>query len=243
MRVDRNSDSPIFRTPFRVMAFALGMMFVAVGTFQLTQRPNGLPDFAFAICIFLTGVLFTYSALTKERKSHFEILGLVAGGHSRFVAVEPIQICSSNVDENSHRISFSPNRSLNPYQPPTSWISEPKSWRRLFSTLSSQPASLHKEFLAGRAFIHYGVVFFLEPSDQSVIHAALPLVSFSDAHVSRNVIEAIRVFPEFLSTLPELKLQMKDRRLAVRMISSYDDLDDEVSDRVVCELGQIGDSS
>jgi hypothetical protein len=90
--------------------------------------------------------------------------------------------------------------------------------------------------MRGQAFIHYGVVYFLEPSDPSVIHAAIPLASLSSAHVTRNVNEAMRVLPEFLSTLPELRPKLKERRLTVRMISSYADLNEEVSNRVVCLL-------
>jgi hypothetical protein len=95
------------------------------------------------------------------------------------------------------------------------------------------PQALAQQFLDGHPFIHYGVVFFLESIDDAAIHAALPLSSPSDLLVRRNRDEAIRVLPEFLSTLPNASRALTGRALIVRMIASYERFDDEVSDRII----------
>ncbi|MCA9137495.1 MAG: hypothetical protein KDB00_12070 [Planctomycetales bacterium] len=88
-------------------------------------------------------------------------------------------------------------------------------------------------FLEGEKFIDYGVVFFIDPDDDQVIHAALPLTSSTDQDVRRNTDEAIRILPEFLSSLPNVIPLVTGRDLVVRMVSSYRHLDDEVSELVV----------
>ena len=121
--------------------------------------------------------------------------------------------------------------SVNPYAPPTDVPST--SIALGVQTQIATPQSLTQQFLDGRPFIHYGVVFFLEAGDDTAIHAALPLSSPSELLISRNVKEAVRVLPEFLSTLPNVSPQLSARHLLVRMISTYADLQNEVCDRIV----------
>jgi hypothetical protein len=85
----------------------------------------------------------------------------------------------------------------------------------------------------GQPFIHYGVVLFIEPDDPSAVHAAMPLSTASPELVERNVQEACRVLPQFLDSVPKLKPQLIGRQLVVRMIAAYDDLDNEIGDRVI----------
>ncbi|WP_146582717.1 hypothetical protein [Neorhodopirellula pilleata] len=131
----------------------------------------------------------------------------------------------------------SPESAVNPYAPPRSlpttavgqWV----------PTQEATLQTLAQNFRDGQPFIHYGVVFFLDTNDDQTIHAALPLSSSSDSLVQRNTNEAIRVLPEFLSTLPNASSAVSGRNLVVRMISTYDHFRDEACTRVVVPWATI----
>jgi len=60
------------RMPFRVTAFLLGILFVAIGLFQLLGGATDWIAFGFAIFVVKIGLQFVYSALTQQWKSPFE---------------------------------------------------------------------------------------------------------------------------------------------------------------------------
>jgi len=80
--------------------------------------------------------------------------------------------------------------------------------------------------------LQYGVILFVDPRDETVIHAALPLRKVTEPLISQNVDEARRVLKEFLAVHPGLMPYLRGRPLVVRMISSYEDVQDEVCGRV-----------
>jgi len=229
------------RMPFRVTAFLLGILFVAIGLFQLLGGATDWIAFGFAIFAVKIGLQFVYSALTQQWKSPFEWTRreTVKQIPARFLIVEPVSLGITEIKIRYN--SDSPEQAINPYAPP----------RNLSTTSVAHGTPYHEEtlqdlaqqFLDGHPFIHYGVVFFLDTNDDLVIHAALPLASSCDVLVRRNMNEAMRVLPEFLSTLPNASPVVIGRNLVVRMISSYDHLDDEVCDRIVIPWAVIIASS
>lgn len=220
------------RMPFRVAAFSLGILFVGFGTFQLLIAADRIA-FGLAVFVILTGFQFTYSAFTGHWYLPRSWLTgtLVTPIPARFLMIEPVSFDVAEI-ENVGR----PDRrehSVNPYAPPTD---VPNTSVALgVQTRMATPQPLPQQFLDGRPFIHYGVVFFLEAGDDTAIHAALPLTSPSELLINRNAKEAVRVLPEFLGTLPNLSPQLSGKHLVVRMISTYADLQEEVCDRIVIQ--------
>jgi len=219
------------RMPFRAAAFLLGILFIAFGFYQLFGGAADTIALISAIFIALTGLQFVYSAFTEKWNSPFvwsrgETFGEVP---ARFLIVEPVSFGITDAEICRH--SDSPDQAINPYAPPQNLPA--RSVAHVSQTQEATLQTLTQRFLDGRPFIHYGVVFFLDANDDEAIHAALPLPSPSDMLVSRNVNEAIRVLPEFLSSLPNAVLAVSGRNLVVRTISSYDRLDDEVYNRIV----------
>ena len=226
--------------PFRVAAALLGVTFIAVAFFQVLERAENWIDFAFAIFMALMGVQFLYSALTAQWKSLFEWLwdGKVGQINERFLMVEPVSCGTATLE--ASRQSRASNQDVNPYAPPSdlaaaSLADQVQAWSTPETTLHQ----LTEQFMAGYPCIHYGVVFFLDPDDETAIHAALPLASATDQLVRRNTEEAIRVLGEFLASLPDAGAVVRGRNLVVRMISSYDRLDDEVTQRIVVPWSTI----
>ena len=122
------------------------------------------------------------------------------------------------------------SRAQNPYEPPR--YQGPKAiswWERLRRALSGLPTPSDDErFLAGETVIHYGVVFRVDPNDEESFTASLPLVRDTEEYVRRNVEEACRVAAEFLAAHPKLIESLRNRKLIVSMISSYEDRDHEI---------------
>lgn len=228
------------RLPFRVAAALLGVISIAVAFFQVLDGAENWIYFASAIIMALLGVQYLYSAWTGQWKSPFEWLGdgKVGQINERFLMVEAVTCGTATVEAN--RQSRVPNQDVNPYAPPADLAAA--SIADQVQEMSSQGTTLHhltEQFVAGYPFIHYGVVFFLDPDDDAVIHAALPLASATDRRVRRNTDEAIRVLGEFLPTLPDARAVVEGRDLVVRMISSYDRLDEEVVPQVVVPWSSI----
>jgi len=220
------------RLPFRVAAFSLGALFVGFGVFQLLIAADRIA-FGLAIFVILTGSQFTYSAFTGHWyfPRSWLTAAMVTPMPARFLMVEPVSFDVAEIEDVCRPDPH--EHSVNPYAPPTDVPST--SVVLGVQTPVATPQSLTRQFLDGRPFIHYGVVFFLEAGDDTAIHAALPLSSPSELLISRNTKEAVRVLPEFLGTLPNVIPQISERNLVVRMISTYADLQNEVCDRVVVQ--------
>ncbi|QEG01447.1 hypothetical protein Mal15_55230 [Stieleria maiorica] len=207
------------------------MLFIAFSFYRVLGGAAGWIEFITAIVAGLIGVQFVYSGLTGRWTSLFERLNrdLEERTPGNFLVVDPV---SCEVSEtNVGRASGSPMQAVNPYAPPSD----------LDATLIADGTPngeatlqvLTQQFLDGHRFIHYGVVFFLDPGDDASIHAALPLVSQRQVDARRNVDEAIRVLPEFLDSLPAVRQSVVGRNLVIRMVKSYERFDQEVAERVV----------
>ena len=219
---------PRTRMPFRVAAFVLGVLFVAFGLYELATGSTAWMNIGFALCVALTGAIFSYSAITEEWRSPLAFLRSPQSRTVRFLVVDPDPLAELDAAKKAVEPSHQP---LNPYSPPRNPAVGSSIWQ--LQTEASGSQSLSEHFLAGSHFIHYGVVIFLDPNDQSTVHSAIPLSSSSEQLVERHVHEAIRVVQEFLRLLPDMDPLVRDRRLVIRMISSYHDLNHEVSERVV----------
>ncbi len=260
------------RLPFRVAAALLGVTFIAVAIFEVLGGA-GIRRIASAFVMALLGVQFLYSALTERWKSPLAWLsdGGVRQINERFLMVEPVTCGTATLE--ASRQSRLPDRDVNPYAPPSDFAASIADQVQELSSQGTTLQILTEQFMTGYPFIHYGVVFFLDPDDDTAIHAALPLASrpvdsvdilnstrsrqpdasardaarplanayglestgrsATDQLVRRNTDEAIRVLGEFLPTLPDARAVVRGRNLVVRMISSYDRLDDEVAQRIV----------
>jgi hypothetical protein len=221
------------RAVFRVAAVVLGAFFVGVGCWKLIERPIEWLNLASSLVVIVIGMRLVHAGITDRLGKRSDGATGAIGGSKRhaFMTVEPIPSESQNsAGERAADFTERPVRrsetSSNPYDPP----------RTVADSKLGLPAKL---FLAGQPFIHYGVVYFVEKGDASAIHAALPLADRSQELVDRNVHEAMRVLPEFLSSVPTLKPQLLCRQLIIRMIASYDDLNDEVTDRVIRPLAAV----
>lgn len=217
------------RMPSRVAGFSLGALFVGFGLFQLLVGAADWVAGGFAILVALIGLQFVCSAFTGHWKAPYAWRRRQMHSPPRFLVVEPASFGVAESQNNCRSDSL--ETAINPYAPP---LDLPTSSTALGTP--SQEATLQtlvRQFLDGYPFIHYGVVFLLEIGDDTAIHAALPLSSPSDLLIRRNTKEAIRVLPEFLRTLPGTRAVLSGRNLVVRMISSYTDLHDEVSNRTV----------
>ena len=126
---------------------------------------------------------------------------------------------------------------INPYAPPFVSPAKPITLEALAE--EAMNPTLARRFFSGHPFIHYGIIFFLDTSDDTAIHAALPLASLSESLVDRSTKEAMRVLPEFLGTLPNATKALAGRNLIVRMISSYAALDTQVCARGVVPWAAI----
>lgn len=123
----------------------------------------------------------------------------------------------------------------NPFQSPVS-ADPPKSWwRKLAQQVTPNVLSSQRRFEDGQPEFFYGVVFFIDPAEPRFLHAALPSSEASDARMKRNVAEVVRVLPDFVQANPELHSLIRGRRVVVRMIELYAELDVEKYARV--ELG------
>jgi hypothetical protein len=218
------------RALFRVLAIVLGAFFLGIGSWKLIARPVDWLNLATSLVVIVIGMQFVHAGITDRwgtgaRGARDAMRGSI---RHRFMTVEPTETESTvgpgePAADQKTGPSLSSAPSTNPYDPPRT-VSDPK---------HGLPAEL---FLAGQPFIHYGVVFFVDPADTTAMHAALPLPKVSAELVGRNVEEATRVLPQFLSSVPTLRSQLLGRQLVIRMIASYDDLSHEVSERVIRSL-------
>lgn len=214
---------PSSRGVFRVIAIVLGAIFITFAVSKLFARPGDWLNVVTSAVVIVIGSQFVYAGITDRWE--FRVSGMLAGPRRpMFMTIDPTE--GESIDDNA-RVEVAANRgtsssgtSPNPYEPPR-------------TQADSKPRLNAEMFLSGQPFIHYGVVFFVEGGDSMAIHAALPLAEDSEELIQRNVQEAMRVLPEFLDLAPTLRPRLVGRQLVIRMIASYEDLDEEVATRVV----------
>ena len=121
----------------------------------------------------------------------------------------------------------------NPYSAPNSHQQDEGSlWRRFVQFLFGEPG-IRQRFLQGNPIFRYGVVFFVDPVDEQLVHAALPLRQVDNELIQRNVEEAKRELHNFIRDHAEIEQDIKHRLLSVRFISNYQDIDDQLCEPVV----------
>lgn len=128
--------------------------------------------------------------------------------------------------------------SPNPYEPPSPLGYESGWWDRMLA-LFRKPVAITRsvrdpsllEFVGGSPIHYYGVVFFVDPSDPTVVHAAIALRENEADLVQRCVAEVRRVLPGFFWEYSDLEKAVKHRTLVVRFIDDYLELS-EVAKRV-----------
>lgn len=101
--------------------------------------------------------------------------------------------------------------------------------------LRSAPRIHAPEFSAGDAIICDGIAFFIDPKNTSVAYAASPSSDHSDQRMNLVVAEAIRVLPAFLTDYPDLHSQLGGRKLCVRMIGAYTDVQSDFHRELLLE--------
>ena len=116
---------------------------------------------------------------------------------------------------------------LNPYESPRTPSRPIPGWWEWLLSWFRQPSDSER-FLRGERVFHYGVVFQVDPYDDTQVVAYLPLDVDDEAHVRRNVVEARRVLPEFLTAHADLAPTLLGRTLVVSMIPSYTRIDDVI---------------
>ena len=124
----------------------------------------------------------------------------------------------------------------NPYSAPNpARDDEPSFWSWLWKALSgflTEP-TVRARLLAGTPVMQYGVLFFIDPDDKHLIHAALPLLNVSEETKKRNVEEAKRELRKLIEDHGDIEPDLRDRMLSVRFIANYQDFDDQVCEPVV----------
>ncbi len=128
--------------------------------------------------------------------------------------------------------------SPNPYEPPSPIGNEPGWWDRV-RAIFRKPVSITRsvrdpsllEFVGGSPISYYGVVFFVDPSEPTLLHAAIALRENDAELIQRCVAEVQRVLPGFFWDYSDLEKAVDQRMLVVRFIDDYLELS-EVVDRV-----------
>ena len=105
-------------------------------------------------------------------------------------------------------------------------------WGKFFEKLTPRPSTPPRRFEDGEPAFFYGVAFFVDPAERDVLHAALPSSEASGERMKRNVDEVVRVLPSFVHANPDLQSIIRGRRVVVRMIKLYAELDVEMYARV-----------
>jgi len=116
---------------------------------------------------------------------------------------------------------------LNPYESPRTPSRPIPGWREWLFSWFRQPSDSER-FLRGERAFHYGVVFHVDPYDDTQLVAYLPLAVDDEEHVRRNVEEARRVLAEFLTAHADVAPTLLGRTLVVSMIPSYTRIDDVI---------------
>ena len=115
----------------------------------------------------------------------------------------------------------------NPYQPPADIGASVGWWERLrqFFMVRDPNNPLYQipDFAAGQAVIYYGISFFIDPEDSSVLFAASPSADHSQERFDQIVAEALRLLPFFMDEVPAAMDLVQGRKLLVRMIGNYSD--------------------
>lgn len=78
----------------------------------------------------------------------------------------------------------------NPFEPPRPPVPAARTWTERWSRFLSvfKPRSPVDRFLRGERMWHYGIMFQVDPRDETTLLAYLPLAVDDEEHVRRNVV-------------------------------------------------------
>ena len=192
-----------------------GVLLIVFGSIRFSLALNWMDTLTASAC-WIVGLLLLFQLMDPAR---------FLGGNDRYFVIEPVPQDAFPLQADK------PYQSNNPYAPPQR-LEDSRDNR---TPTLAQRHQLRELFVEGQPFMHYGVVIFVDPEKETAIHVALPLREPTELLIQRNVDEALRVVPAFLGHFPDAQSIVAERQLVVRMIASYEDLDNEVSDRVILE--------
>lgn len=110
------------------------------------------------------------------------------------------------------------------------WWNRLRTWWRLARRLPSE-----QQFVDGRPIDCGGLLFSLDPHDATLVHIAIPLDTFDRDEVPDMVREATEWFREFAQERPAVDELVRDRVLVIRVIHSYERLEEEIGERIRVE--------
>jgi hypothetical protein len=84
--------------------------------------------------------------------------------------------------------------------------------------------TLEPQFHNGDALLCEGIAFFIDLNDSETLYAASPSSLATKERMDLIVNEALRILPVFLVEHRSTRDALKQRRLVVRMITTYSDL-------------------
>lgn len=89
-----------------------------------------------------------------------------------------------------------------------------------------------QQFLEGEPVNYCGLLFVLDPADETLIHIAVPLDEFKETEIPDMMKEAREIFVDFVRERPSLENLAQQRALLIRIVASYDRFDDERGERI-----------
>ncbi len=110
------------------------------------------------------------------------------------------------------------------------WWNRLRTWWGLARRLPSE-----QQFVEGRPIDCGGLLFLLDPHDATLVHIAIPLDAFDRDEVPDMVREATDWFREFAQERPAVDELVRDRVLLIRVIHSYERLEEEIGERIRVE--------
>lgn len=102
---------------------------------------------------------------------------------------------------------------------------------RRFWTLARRLPT-EQQFLEGEPVNCAGLLFVLDPEDETLIHIAIPLDDFDQSEIPDMVREAKEIFIDFVRERPSLEKFVRQRALLIRVVNSYDRFEEEIGQRI-----------
>ena len=99
--------------------------------------------------------------------------------------------------------------------------SDPTWWTKLIAFFGFGSTERLTKFLAGEMVVLEGIAFYVDPNEPKLLYAASPSSEVTQQRLNLVVSEAVRMLPYFLAEHPDFTDSLRDRTLAVRLISGY----------------------
>ena len=92
----------------------------------------------------------------------------------------------------------------------------------MVSKLWRLPSPDNPSFSNGDAVICGDIAFFVDPADDLTLFAGASLQDYSDRQIALVAHESIRLLPELLRKIEDLEVEIRNRRLVVRIVDTYE---------------------